>query len=260
MERIILFILGCFFTGIVSAQQDTLNISLGQKPVGIEADGLGNVFVVMDDGEIRKYNEKGNLTANFRDRYLGKPTSLHLENPLRPTAVFAGKALFIEFDNNLFEIQRWELPGAFTSATLVCRSFDGNFWWYQESNRKLVKMDYRGNTIIEGVSMDNISLENSVLPNSMIEIPTNKNEFQVAISVANQGIYFLGLNGRFLLKTIQPNVTQLKVCNEDWGWWEQGTWVSGKLNRKKQIRKNWIDATGCGTEGWYLEGNYLKKY
>jgi hypothetical protein len=245
---------------MVTAQQDTFAVSLGQKPIGIEADGLGNVFVLMDDGEIRKYNEKGTLTANFRDRYLGKPTSFHVENPLRPTAVFAGKAMLIEFDNNLFEIQRWDLPTAYTSATLISRSFDGNFWWYQESERKLVKMDYKGNILIEGASMDNISSESSILPNSMIEIPVKKNEFQVAISVPKQGIYLLGLNGRFLLKINQPTVTQLKVCSEDWGWWEQGTWVSGKLNLKTMVGKNWIDATGCGTEGWYIEGNYLKKY
>jgi hypothetical protein len=175
----------------------------------------------LEDGAIQKYNAQGVLVGHFRESGWGIPSQLDVLNPLNPIVFYSGKGFLQEFDNNLTPIYQLPLEGGFTKATLIARSSDGNFWWYRERDRTLVKINRSGQIVFEGTSLDFLDLPQSPLPVFLFET-AEKNTIKVQMYDPQFGLFTFGANAQCLLRRGEVRMDAWYRCGKSWGIWKEG--------------------------------------
>lgn len=225
MGKLILLFFFIFFSSFSWAQ---ISIDLGIPAKEVQTDALGNAFVILEDGAIQKYSAQGVLIGHFRESGWGIPSQLDVLNPLNPIVFYSGKGFLQEFDNNLTPIYQLPLDGGFTKATLIARSNDGNFWWYRERDRTLVKINRSGQIIFEGTSLDFLSLPESILPVFLFET-VEKNSIKVQLYDPQLGLFTFGANAQWLLRRGDVRMDAWYRCGKSWGIWKDGKTIPAEI-------------------------------
>lgn len=111
-------------------------------------DGLGNLFTLSPDGEIRRYNEQGKLLYRFSEVRLGRVGSMDVSNPLRVLVYYPEFLTVVLLTNTLAISGELDLrPLGFNRVRAAGLARDGRIWLYDEANFQLVKIDERGQVI-----------------------------------------------------------------------------------------------------------------
>jgi len=108
----------------------------------IQADKLGNFFLVNQDGILQKFDPSGKLSFIYNNHRAGKITSFDASEPMKILVFFKESQELILLDNTLSEISIIplnQLNGRYFSS--VARTNDGSLVLYDANNEILLKTD-----------------------------------------------------------------------------------------------------------------------
>jgi hypothetical protein len=170
----ILFLL-LFLHKLSFSQLDSLlKISLVKSIQGdikdFTTDNLGNIYIITDQNQLKKFNQNGDSVSSFNDvRRYGHITSIDATNPLKVLVYYKDFSRLIVLDRllnvrnaidlrqqNIFQVK------AYTS------SYDNNIWLYDELESKLKKVDDNGKILLETNDFRQV-FDSAPSPNSIFD-------------------------------------------------------------------------------------------
>lgn len=156
-------------------------------------DNLGAYYLITRSNELIKYDEDGQWVGNHRAQVLGDLRQVDVANPLQLLLFYPEVSTLLQLDNMLYQTNRFEISGLqLSDNSLVCRSFDNNFWLYDERSFRLRKLAFDLRTVVEGEWLQN-EFDTSLEPAYMLE-----HEECIYLSDPDAGIHVFDLYGRFL--------------------------------------------------------------
>jgi hypothetical protein len=154
--RYCLFLL--LFKGINAGAQTAIVPKLiASRPVTartMTTDELGNIYAVLADNTLARYNERGDSTGFYRSALNGEIGTVDATNPLRLLLYYPGFNKVQLLDRQLALKAEIDLrPLHIYSSTAVATASDGNIWVYDPFNAKIIKFDESGRQTMEGVDL-----------------------------------------------------------------------------------------------------------
>ncbi|MEO7445046.1 MAG: hypothetical protein ABIT96_02030 [Ferruginibacter sp.] len=140
----------------------------------LSVDALGNVYVITDANQLRKYNEKGDsLSAYDNVKKYGKPGFVDVSNPLKillyypnfSTAVTLDRLLTFRNSLNLRSLQIF-------SVKALSISYDNQLWVFDEQDNKLKKISEDG-TLLSASNDLRVVLPFTISPQSLVDKNNN---------------------------------------------------------------------------------------
>ena len=106
----------------------------------MKLDKLGNIYSISSSQELVKYDHNAKAICNYRERFLGQARLLDVSNPLKILVFYPEVLTVVELDNMLDVKRRINLEElGLSENSLICRSFDNNFWLFNERAFRLEK-------------------------------------------------------------------------------------------------------------------------
>lgn len=168
-----------------------------EQPVRyFNVDNLGAFYLITRSNELIKYDENGQWVGNHRAQVLGDLRQVDVANPLQLLLFYPEVSTLLQLDNMLYQTNRFEIGDlSLSDNSLVCRSFDNNYWLYDERSFRLRKLAFDLRTVVEGAWLQN-EFSAALEPAYMLE-----HEERIYLSDPDLGIHVFDLYGRFL-KTV----------------------------------------------------------
>jgi len=164
-----------FFTIHLFAFSDsTLHVSLQKTIPGnfsnFYTDNLGNIFLITDANQVKKYSDKGDSVAVFNDvRRYGNIYSMDVTNPLKLVVYYKDFATIIILDRFLNIRNTIDLRKAgITQSKAVAQSYDNNLWVFDELESKIKKIDELGKVVFESTDF-RLLFDDAVNPGKIID-------------------------------------------------------------------------------------------
>lgn len=156
-------------------------------------DKLGNIYAITTQNELIKFDSKGNWISNYRAKVFGEISTLDCSNPLEIILFYPDVAQILRLDNMLLPQSTIEISELnLGDNSVLCRSFDNNFWLYDERNFQVKKIAVDLRTVIEGTWLQN-QFQESISPNFILEHQEN-----VYLNSPDLGILVFDLYGVYL--------------------------------------------------------------
>lgn len=188
----VLIILMMALTGQVLAQPKDKQLLNGSFR-SFSVDETGHLYVITQDGRLKKYNPQGDSMGVFNDvRRYGRLTMVHTGNPLRTLLFYRDFRTVVVLDrflqpinvldfrkNNLFQVK------------VVAPSYDNHLWIFDEQENKLKKIGDAGNVLMETADL-RVALDISLSPRDLID----QNGFVYLYDEVN-GLYIFDYYGAF---------------------------------------------------------------
>lgn len=111
----------------------------------IQADEMGNIYVISPSNQLYKYNANGKILATLNYNYNGNITSIDASNSMEIYVFYKELNKVLLLDNNLAyrgEIDLTKLN--ITQAAAVARSFDNGIWVFDLGDLQLKKLNKEG--------------------------------------------------------------------------------------------------------------------
>lgn len=190
-------ITACLYCCIAFAQESkppvASHFSIEKKIPGnfnyLTVDVLNNIYVITNNGQLRKINGNGDSLASFNDvKKYGKPSFIDVSNPMKilvfykPYAVIVTLDRLLTFRNNI-NLRSKQL----FQVSSVASSYDNNIWIYDGAELKIKKIDDNGGVISEGQDMRLVTQD---IPDSAILL---ENEKQIILYDSNKGFYLFDI-------------------------------------------------------------------
>lgn len=155
-------------------------------------DHLGNFYLITRANELVKYDARGQWVANHRQQLLGPVEAADVSNPMQLLLFYPEFSTLLQLDNMLYTTNRLQMADLNQgSRSLLCRSFDNNFWLYDERAFRLRKLAFDLRTVVQGEWLQN-HFDSPLKPTYLLEY----NE-QLYLSDPGQGILVFDLYGRY---------------------------------------------------------------
>lgn len=133
------------------------------------ADHLGNFYLITRSNELVKYDVSGQWVGNYRQQVLGPLENVDVFNPLQLLLFYPELATLVQLDNMLYPTNQFQIASVkLSTRSLVCRSFDNNFWLYDERAFRLRKIALDMRQVVEGEWLQN-HFSGSIKPTYLIE-------------------------------------------------------------------------------------------
>jgi hypothetical protein len=178
----------CSTTNKFSTEQKTLLANskrlIKVLPEQIDADKLGNIYVLDHLGHLLAYSDKGLKKYEFADKRLGKISSFDVSNPLNILVYFREQGIIKIVDNTLSEVKMINLlaQGKYSNAGPICLANDNNYWLWDAQAQKIVKINSELKTMVETNQFNDLG-RSKFIPIKMME-RNNK----LVVASANDGI------------------------------------------------------------------------
>lgn len=132
-------------------------------------DHLGSFYLITRSNELIKYDINGQWVGNYRQQVLGPLEGVDVFNPLQLLLFYPELATLVQLDNMLYPTNQFRLEAVkLSTRSLVCRSFDNNFWLYDERAFRLRKIALDMRQVVEGEWLQN-QFSGSIKPTYLIE-------------------------------------------------------------------------------------------
>ena len=120
----------------------------------IATDNIGNVYAILSNNTVARYNEHGDSTGFYRSALNGAISFIDATNPQKLLLYFSSfnKIAILDWQLALKAEIDLRKQGIFT-PTAVATASDGNLWVYDPVNAKLLKLDESGAPISEGIDL-----------------------------------------------------------------------------------------------------------
>jgi hypothetical protein len=156
-------------------------------------DNLGAYYIITRRNELIKFDEQGQWIGNHRQQVLGDLRSVDVVNPLQLLLFYPEFSTLLQLDNMLYQTNRFEIGGLqLGEHSQVCRSFDNNFWVYDERAFRLRKLAFDLRTVVEGEWLQN-EFKGGLAPSYLVE-----HMERVYLNDPQRGILVFDLYGRYL--------------------------------------------------------------
>ena len=167
-----LIILLCFW-GNVQSQDSTLNLKLIKKIHGkystFTTDNLGNIMLATANNELIAYNNKYDSVATYKNISAGNLSLIDASNPLQILVYYNESNTIILLDRQLNLINTIVLTQFnIQKVNAVTRSYDNNYWLFDEWDNKLKKMDDNGTILSESTDF-RLILDSAYSPEKIID-------------------------------------------------------------------------------------------
>jgi hypothetical protein len=191
----------------------------------IQADELGNLYIVSPSNQLYKYNASGKVLATLNYNYNGNISSIDASNPMEIYVFYKEINRVLFLDNNLAYRGELDLTKQnITQASAIARSYDNGIWVFDLGDLQLKKMSKDG-TVTQSSGNIRQIIKTDFIPTTLLE-----NTKQVMI--ANDSIALLfdvfasyvktykfsktasfQLNSNYVLQTLdkQINAVELKI-------------------------------------------------
>jgi hypothetical protein len=130
---------------------------LASRPVAartMATDELGNIYAVLADNTLARYNERGDSTGFYRSALNGEIGSVDATNPLRLLLYYPGYNKVQLLDRQLALKAEVDLRTLHIyTPTAVGIASDGNIWVYDPFNARIIKFDDGGRQMMEGIDL-----------------------------------------------------------------------------------------------------------
>ena len=188
MKNIFIILLACFAYAECTAQDSVLKVQLFQTIRGeikdFATDNLGNIYIVKQSNQIKKFNAKGDSLGVYNDvkRY-GNIYSIDATNPLKVLVYFKDFSTIVVLDRLLSVLNIIDLrKQSILQVNAIASSYDNNIWLYDELDSKLKKIDDNGNVLLESTDFRQVF--------DLVPSPTNifDRDGQLYLYDAKQGL------------------------------------------------------------------------
>lgn len=159
-------------------------------------DNLGNTYLINNE-EIKKYNQAGELFKTFSNKTLGKITFLDATNPLRILVFYKDFATILILDDQLSQngdpmnLQDYSLE----QSDVICTSFNNGIWFFNRENMELIRLDENFKPVVNTGNLNRL-LGADLKPNFMIE-----HNGYLYLNNPTEGIFIFDIYGTYF-KTI----------------------------------------------------------
>lgn len=164
----------CSYSSLIaqtdSSHSITLLKTIADNLIDFTTDNLGNIYLVNDNNQVKKLNEKFDSLGIYNDikRY-GTISSIDASNPLKLIVFykdFSTIAVLDRFLNyrNRIDLRSQNMP----QIKLVTNSYDSNYWLFDELENKIKKIDDNGTVLLESADLRQ-ALETVPLPIAMFD-------------------------------------------------------------------------------------------
>ena len=136
----------------------------------LDADILGNIFVITADNQLKKLSPAGDSISVFNDvKKYGNPTYIDVSNPLKILVYYKNYATVVVLDRllgfrNSINFRRENI---FT-AKAVATSYDNNIWLFDEQDFKLKKIKDDGSLLQESNDL-RLALQEVPVPQKIVD-------------------------------------------------------------------------------------------
>ena len=139
----------CGFVADSNAQSDSsfqFLRSIKGKFFNFNVDNLNNIYLITNNNQLKKFDEKGDSVSIFNDvkRY-GNPSSVDVSNPLKILLYYKPFSTVLVLDRllNMRNTINFRKQNIFSVQTIAA-SYDNNIWLFDEQDYKLKKIDEEG--------------------------------------------------------------------------------------------------------------------
>lgn len=154
-----ILLIACSYSSLIAQTDSSHHISLlktiADNLIDFTTDNLGNIYLVNDNNQVKKLNEKGDSLGIYNDikRY-GTISSIDATNPLKLIVFykdFSTIAVLDRFLNyrNRIDLRSQNMP----QIKLVTNSYDNNYWLFDELENKIKKIDDNGTVLLESADL-----------------------------------------------------------------------------------------------------------
>ena len=123
------------------------------KVTKVSIDRLGNFYLVLDKGVIKKYDTDGNFMNEFSSPEGYPITILEPWNPLRVFVYCREKQKIILLDHHLELLQTVSIDPSFAVDPYLVSPSVNNFWILDQADYSLKKIDFKTSRVIEEVNV-----------------------------------------------------------------------------------------------------------
>ena len=224
-----MFVFTLIFTSNINAQTILDSTQLVNEFVVnakfIQADELGNLYVVSPSNQLYKYNTSGKVLATLNYNYNGNISSIDASNPMEIYVFYKEINRVLFLDNNLAYRGELDLTKQdITQASAIARSYDNGIWVFDLGDLQLKKMSKDGTVTQTSGNIRQI-IKTDFVPTTLLE-----NTKQVMIANDSTALLFdvfasyvktykfsktasFQLNSNYVLQTLdkQINAVELKI-------------------------------------------------
>lgn len=210
MEKIYRYILILLssFTSLSAFTQDTLSAKVNGNITSMSIDAKGNFYVADDNYSLYKYDKTGKLITNVNIKTYGEITSIDCSNPFELYVYYQDQNIIVFYDNMLNIRGELRLNDMFYNVACISRSFDNHIWLIDMTEFKMLKINKKGDILIETPYLNNI-LQNDIHPFKIWEY---NNYVYVADSV--KGVYQFDLLGTYVTTFYLSDIEQISYIKE----------------------------------------------
>ncbi len=144
--------LSCLFTGIAFGQAtDSFRLikTFQVEATDFTVDNLGNVYLLLTNGRLKKVSDKGDSIAVFNEvRRYGKVQTIDVSNPLKVLLYYKefGTILVLDRFLNIRHTIDLRRLGMF-QVSVIAQSYDNNIWLYDELDSRIKRIADDGRLI-----------------------------------------------------------------------------------------------------------------
>ena len=212
MYRLLIPLLLIFYhAGFAQADRSfTFQRSIPGTFTDFTVDNLGNLYLISQNGQLKKYSPTGDSMAVFNNlRRYGKLHSVDISNPLKLLLYYRDFQTVVILDRFLNTRSTVDLRKAgLYQVKAVAQSYDNNIWIYDEQESKLKKVGDDGHILDQ--STDFRLLFDSV-PSPAYIIDQNK---QLYLYDSSKGVYIFDYYGAFKKRIQFTGWTDFAVINQ----------------------------------------------
>ncbi|MFT3902822.1 MAG: hypothetical protein QM727_06590 [Niabella sp.] len=177
----------------------------------ITTDNLNNLYLLGNTGQLKKLNANGDSVAVFNEvRKYGGATFVDASNPVKILLYYSDFGTILVLDGmlqvrNTIDLRRSNI----LSANPICLSYDGKIWLFDTMEKKLKKLDEKGNVTFQ--TTDFRQLFNPVpTPVSMFDY-----DGYLYLYDSAQGIYVFDYYGAFKNRLLVTNKNNLSFMGKN---------------------------------------------
>lgn len=170
--------------------------SIAQTARWMEVDKMQQLYLLVGDNSLFKYDNKGNLTFQFNENNLGPISYIDVSNPFRILVYYDDYATVVFLDRTLSELQRHDLSELdLPQVEALGTASDNNLWLFDNNSYTLKKLDQKNEVLVESLDL-NLLLTEALDPVRLLEADN-----RVYINSPNLGLLVFDLLGNYI-KTI----------------------------------------------------------
>lgn len=164
----------CFCFTYVFANDTTINFSLQKSIKGnfinFTVDNLGNIFLVTDNNQLKKYDANLSVVSVFNDvKQYGNISFIDASNPLKILIFYKDFSTILVLDRFLSRRNTIDLRSLnIVEVKTIAQSYDNNIWLFDELDASIKKIDDYGKLVMKTTDF-RLLFDDAYNPSTMID-------------------------------------------------------------------------------------------